>query len=102
MASETCSERSIEGLWLHTWFHTFSGPTCPTQARDAQVIMWRKCPFYKYLGPLCPVLARNAIYYGGAAPRRTRNPDGLSDHTAAWIPGSREDARPGMTALGRA
>ena len=35
-------------------------------------------------------------------PRRcagTRNPDGLDVRTAAWIPGSREGARPGMTAI---
>ena len=31
----------------------------------------------------------------------TRNPDGLACCTAAWIPGSREDARPGMTMLRR-
>src|SRR5271170_2397253 len=70
MASETCSERSIEGLWLHTWFHTFSGPTCPTQARDAQVLMWRKCPFNRRIGPLCPVLTRDAINYRGKASHR--------------------------------
>jgi hypothetical protein len=29
----------------------------------------------------------------------TRNPDGRIDDTAAWIPGSREDARPGMAAI---
>jgi hypothetical protein len=31
------------------------------------------------------------------APHRTRNPDDPAARTAAWIPGSREDARPGMT-----
>src|ERR1700675_2529622 len=34
--------------------------------------------------------------------RRTRNPDSLATCTAAWIPGSRENARPGMTTPGAA
>jgi hypothetical protein len=35
----------------------------------------------------------------GRALARTRNPGGGAGWKAVWIPGSREDARPGMTGL---
>src|SRR5271168_2672887 len=55
-------------------------------------IIDRDAVAHRFIGR--PGFARS---FRGRLQAGTRNPEDLAGRTAAWIPGSREDARPGMT-----